>query len=98
MKTKKSPERLCLGCRESHPKRELLRIVRSPEGEYAVDLTGKKPGRGAYICPKLSCLEAVRKNHGLERSFRGQVAPEVYQSLAQALADLSQAGGTEAQC
>jgi len=97
MKTKKSPERLCLGCRESHSKRELLRIVRSPEGEYEVDLTGKKPGRGAYICPKQSCLEAVRKNHGLERSFRGQIAPEVYQSLAQALAKLSQTDSQEAQ-
>jgi len=97
MKTKKSPERLCLGCRESHSKRELLRIVRSPEGEYEVDLTGKKPGRGAYICPKQSCLEAVRKNHGLERSFRGQIAPEVYQSLAQALAKLSQTDSQEVQ-
>lgn len=97
MKTKKIPSRLCLGCRESRPKRELLRIVRSPGGEYAVDPTGKKPGRGAYICPKQSCLEAARKNHGLERSFRGQIAPEVYQSLAQALAALPRADSTEAQ-
>ena len=88
MKTKKVPERLCLGCRESHPKRELIRIVRSPEGVYSVDLTSKAPGRGAYICPKQECLEAARANHGLERSFRGQIDAEVYGHLADALAKL----------
>ena len=51
-KVKKIPERLCVGCQEKHPKKELIRIVRSPEGEFSVDLTGKKSGRGAYICPK----------------------------------------------
>lgn len=85
MNVKKKPERLCLGCRESHAKQELIRIVRSPEGEYSVDLTGKKPGRGAYICAKKACLEAARANHGLERSFRCTIAPEVYQNLSEAL-------------
>lgn len=69
MKTKKIPQRLCLGCRQPHPKKELIRIVRSPEGTFSVDLTGKKSGRGAYICHKLECFEAGRKSHGLEHSF-----------------------------
>ena len=59
-KVKKIPERLCVGCQEKHPKKELIRIVRSPEGEFSVDLTGKKSGRGAYICPKQECLEKAR--------------------------------------
>ena len=55
--TKKIPARLCLGCQQQHPKKELVRIVRSPEGEFSVDLTGKKAGRGAYICNNKECLE-----------------------------------------
>lgn len=86
MKTKKIPQRMCLGCQEVKPKRELIRIVRSPEGEFSVDMTGKKPGRGAYICPKKSCLEAARKNHGLERSFKSPIEPAVYDALEQELA------------
>ena len=82
MKTKKIPQRFCLGCHTSKPKKELLRIVRSPEGTYAVDTTGKMPGRGAYICHSLDCLELARKNHGLERSFAAKLAPEVYEALA----------------
>ena len=53
MKTRKIPQRMCLGCQESHPKKELIRIVRSPEGEFSVDTTGKKAGRGAYICKNI---------------------------------------------
>lgn len=94
MKVKKKPERLCLGCRESHTKQELIRIVRSPEGEYSVDLTGKKPGRGAYICAKRECLEAAKANRGLERSFRCAIAPEVYQALSEALGALGQEAGS----
>ena len=85
MKTKKIPQRLCLGCQEVKPKRELIRIVRSPEGEFSVDATGKKPGRGAYICPCRECFTAARKSRGLERSFKSQIDMSVYDILEQQL-------------
>ena len=88
MKTKKLPERFCLGCQQSLPKKSLVRIVRSPEGEYAVDATGKLPGRGAYICPKAECFEKAQKSRGLERSFKGKVPQEVYEQLAEQVASL----------
>lgn len=88
MKTKKLPERFCLGCQQSLPKKFLVRIVRSPEGEYAVDATGKLPGRGAYICPKAECFEKAQKSRGLERSFKGKVPQEVYEQLAEQVASL----------
>ena len=84
-KVKKIPERLCVGCQERHPKKELIRIVRSPEGEFSVDLTGKKSGRGAYICPKAECLEKARKGHRLERSFECAIDAAVYDALADEL-------------
>lgn len=93
MKTKKIPQRMCLGCQESRPKRELIRIVRSPEGEFSVDTTGKKPGRGAYICPKLECFSAARKSKGLERSFKSQIDKSVYELLEQQLNELPKAEG-----
>jgi len=80
-KQRKVPQRLCLGCQESHPKKELLRIVRSKEGEFSVDPTGKKPGHGAYICRKRSCFEAARKNHGLERAFQTKIDASIYEML-----------------
>lgn len=85
MKPRKIPMRFCLGCQESKPKKELVRIVRSPEGEFSVDTTGKKPGRGAYICPSAECFEKARKSRALERSFKMKVDPEVYEALAAAL-------------
>ncbi len=87
MAKKKTPERMCLGCQETFPKRELIRVVRSPEGEYSIDLQGKKPGRGAYICRKHECFEAARKAHRFERSFQASIAPEVYENLARELAE-----------
>ena len=84
-KVTKIPERLCVGCQERHPKKELIRIVRSPEGEFSVDLTGKKSGRGAYICPKAECLEKARKGHRLERSFECAIDAAVYDALADEL-------------
>ena len=81
MKVKKIPQRLCLGCQESFPKKDLIRIVRNPEGEYSIDLTGKKAGRGAYICNKRECFDLARKNHGLERSFKGAIDKEIYDKL-----------------
>jgi predicted RNA-binding protein YlxR (DUF448 family) len=93
VKTKKIPQRMCLGCQESRPKRELIRIVRSPEGEFSVDTTGKKPGRGAYICPKMECFNAARKSKGLERSFKSPIDKSVYELLEQQLKELPEAEG-----
>ncbi len=92
MVKKKTPERMCLGCQESFPKRELIRVVRSPEGEFSIDLTGKKPGRGAYICRKPECFEAARKAHRFERSFQASIDAEVFENLAKELAQEKQDG------
>ena len=78
---KKIPMRQCLGCREMKPKRELIRAVKSPEGEISLDFRGKKPGRGAYVCPNAQCLAKVRKSKGLERAFSMAIPPEVYEAL-----------------
>ena len=82
MKEKKIPQRLCLGCGESRPKKELLRIVRSPEGVFSVDVTGKKPGRGAYICRSMECFQKAKKSRWFERSFKSPIAPSIYDMLA----------------
>ena len=78
---KKVPMRQCLGCREMKPKGELIRVVRSPEGELSLDFRGKKPGRGAYLCPNGDCLARVKKSRALERAFSTQVPPQVYEAL-----------------
>lgn len=78
---KKIPLRQCLGCREMKPKRELIRVVRSPEGEIVLDFKGKKPGRGAYLCPNAECLKRVRKSKALERAFSVDIPPEVFDAL-----------------
>ncbi len=78
---KKQPVRMCTACREGKPKKELVRVVKSPEGEISVDLTGKKSGRGAYICPKKECLEKAQKQKSLERAFECSIPPEVYERL-----------------
>lgn len=78
---KKIPMRQCLGCREMKPKGELVRVVRSPEGEISLDFRGKKPGRGAYLCPDPTCLARVKKSRAIERAFSAQVGPEVYAAL-----------------
>ena len=79
---KKIPLRQCLGCREMKPKRELIRAVRSPEGEISLDFRGKKPGRGAYVCPDPACLAKARKSKALERAFETAIPAEVYDALA----------------
>lgn len=76
------PERMCVGCRESYPKPDMIRIVRSPEGAFDLDDTGKKQGRGAYICRKLSCLREAKKKRALDRSFKANVTDEIYDKLA----------------
>ena len=83
MVTKKIPVRRCVGCNEGKPKKELVRIVRSAEGEISVDLTGKKSGRGAYLCPNPSCLAKAQKAKRLERALDCAIPDEVYARLAQ---------------
>ena len=78
---KKIPMRHCLGCREMKPKRELIRVVRSPEGEISLDFKGKAPGRGAYICPSPACLKQAIKAKALERAFSTQIPEAVYEKL-----------------
>ena len=78
---KKIPLRQCLGCREMKPKRELIRVVRSPEGEVSLDFRGRKPGRGAYVCPNPECLKKARKARALERAFRCQIPEPVWDAL-----------------
>ena len=80
---KKIPLRKCLGCEEMIGKKGLLRIVRSKEGEISLDLTGKKSGRGAYICKDLQCFEKARKRKALERSLKCKIPDEVYDRLRQ---------------
>ncbi len=81
MKTKKLPIRQCVGCREGKAKKELIRIVRSPEGVITLDFRGKKAGRGAYVCPQKSCLERARKAKALERAFGCSIPDEIYENL-----------------
>ncbi|MCD8212328.1 MAG: YlxR family protein [Oscillospiraceae bacterium] len=78
---KKIPVRQCVGCREKKEKRELIRVVKSPEGEISLDFKGKKPGRGAYLCPSSECLQRARKARALERVLETTIPPEVYSEL-----------------
>lgn len=81
MKQRKIPLRKCTGCQTMKSKKELVRIVRNESGEFSLDFTGKMPGRGAYICPDIQCLEKAKKSKGLERSFKTNVPKEVYENL-----------------
>jgi len=85
MQAKKIPLRKCLGCNEQRPKRELVRIVRTPEGEIVLDKTGKQAGRGAYICPDPSCLKKAVKGKRIEKSLEVPVSEALLESLAQTL-------------
>ena len=78
---KKIPMRQCVGCREMKQKRELIRVVRSPEGDISLDFKGKKPGRGAYLCPDPACLARAIKSKALSRAFDMAVPQEVYDAL-----------------
>lgn len=99
MGVKKVPMRKCLGCGEMKPKRELIRVVRAPsvtdeegavlqKGELSLDMTGKKPGRGAYVCPCLACLQQARKARRLERTFACRIPDELYDLLEKEMTDL----------
>ena len=87
MVNKKKPARTCMACNEQKEKQELLRIVRSKEGIIEVDLTGKKSGRGAYICKNLECLEKVIKTKRLERIFEKEISQELYDSIRGVIVD-----------
>ena len=80
-KVKKIPMRQCLGCNEHKPKGELMRVVRTVEGDTVLDFTGKKSGRGAYVCHSLACLRKARKSRRLERSLECTISDEVYDRM-----------------
>ena len=88
MKQRKVPLRKCTGCQEMKNKKELTRIVRNDAGEFSLDRTGKKPGRGAYICPNTECLHKAVKSKGLERSFKMPIPRDVYDLLAKEMEKL----------
>lgn len=79
---KKIPQRQCMGCRERKPKRDMIRIVRTPEGVVSLDFGGKMNGRGAYICPNPECLKKVQKSKALDRSLEVTIPDEVYERLS----------------
>ena len=83
MQQRKIPLRRCTGCNEQKPKKALVRVVRSPQGEIALDRVGKMPGRGAYLCPSAQCLAKARKAKRLERALEAQIPPEVYERIEQ---------------
>ena len=78
---KKIPMRQCLGCREMKPKRELIRVVRSPEGSVGLDFKGKAPGRGAYICRSKECLDRAVRQRQLERALETKIDEQVFSQL-----------------
>ena len=80
-KVKKIPQRQCVGCRTMKDKKALIRVVRTPEGQIVLDATGKKSGRGAYLCPDPACLKKARKSRALERAFSLEIPDAVYDAL-----------------
>ena len=90
-KQKKIPQRQCLGCNQHKPKKELLRVVRTPEGETVLDFTGKRSGRGAYICYDPKCLKIARKSGRIARSLEVEIPDEIYDKMERELEDYDQA-------
>ena len=84
---KKVPMRQCLGCREMKPKNELSRVVKSPEGDISLDQTGKKPGRGAYLCNDMNCFNKAIKSKALSRAFKSQIPEEITEELRKQMED-----------
>ena len=83
MQQKKIPQRQCMGCRERKEKRELIRVVRAPDGGVSLDFRGKAPGRGAYICPDMACLKKAIRSKALDRSLEVAIPEEIYARLEQ---------------
>lgn len=86
--TRKIPLRKCVGCGEMKPKKELIRVLRGEDGEFVLDTTGKKNGRGAYICNSKECFEKAVKSKGLERSFKQAIPAEVYERLEKEMSEI----------
>lgn len=91
LKPRKIPARMCVGCREMKPKKDLLRAVRSPEGEVTLDPTGKKPGRGAYVCYNADCLKRALKQGQLDRQLDTRLSPETNEQLTRMMKSLLEA-------
>ncbi len=87
MQAKRVPLRMCTGCGDMKPKRELVRVVKSAAGDISLDLTGKKAGRGAYVCRNIACLKKARKSRRIEKSFACQIPEEVYDRLEKEMTD-----------
>ena len=89
MRKKHVPMRTCVGCRQTKPKRDLIRVVRDPEGKVALDVTGKRSGRGVYICPSIECLEKAMRGRQLERSLETEIDEAVFVDLKRVLDEQS---------
>lgn len=89
MTNKKIPMRQCVGCAEMKSKKELLRIIKTPEEEVVLDATGRKNGRGAYICASMECLKKAQKSKGLERSLKTAIPAEIYQNLEEEMSKVA---------
>ena len=88
MITKKVPMRQCTGCREMKAKRDMIRVIKTTEDEICIDATGRKNGRGAYICPTMECLKQAMKSRGLERSLKTSIPDTVYQQLEEEMSHI----------
>lgn len=87
---RKIPMRQCIGCGEKKSKRDMIRVLRTTEGEIILDATGRKNGRGAYLCRSAECLKKAGKSKGLERSLKTAIPPEVYESLEKEIEKLAE--------
>lgn len=85
MKQRKIPQRMCVGCQEMKNKKELLRVVRTPDGDVIIDSTGKKPGRGAYLCASEQCFLKAYKEKRLERALKQVILPQLYDKLREGI-------------
>ncbi len=90
MKPRHVPQRSCVACRAVQDKKDLIRLVRTPEGEIIVDPSGKRSGRGAYLCPRTDCLRAAQKRKSLDRAFKATVPAEAWARLEAALAEVGE--------
>ena len=88
MSMKKVPLRQCIGCQEMKSKKEMIRVIKTAEDEIMLDATGRKNGRGAYLCPSIECLKKAVKGKGLERSFKMAIPKEVYETLEKEMEEL----------
>lgn len=88
MSTKRIPQRQCIGCGEMKKKKEMLRVVKTPESDFVLDATGRKNGRGAYVCHSMECLQKAVKNKGLERSFKMPIPTQIYEALKKEMEEL----------